>query len=925
MPPFRERNTRQQSLLHYACELGWHYLPPDEALCQRWGERGLVLHQVLVRQLQRLNPGMVDSLHAEEIARQLCHLPPTLEGNLVAWEFLQGLRAMEGGPAGWPRPLRLLDALRVDANTFHVTDDLAFRSGHGHIHVDAIFFVNGFPVLLAETHAAAHLEGLAEGLDHVHRCHREAPELMGLIQLYALWQRGRLYYGATWGGSGQVFLNPVAAEGGAGEDSPLGLLAPRRLLRLLTHGVLFTRRDGDLSKVVLRPHQMGAVERFLACVRDPGQRGALAWHAPGSGRTTALLATARGLCIDPACREAMVLLLTAADGPLPAGLNPTVVARSCRRLQQLLRDGWRGLALSTVDLWADLPAAISAPEDVIVLADEPLPASTSLHALPHARHIGFAGAREAPDCLDRYSPREAIADGAAVPLCLCPAPRWLQLDRAILDREFFNPEDLAGVSRPAELDRKLAGTATLLPRLKDHERLARLAAFVAGHYRERVEPLGYKALLVAADREACALLKEELDKRLPPECSAVILRAGRVDSPAVRRYHRRAQEEERIRQAFGRPQEMPRLLIVTDELLTTLDAPPLYALYLDKPLGGRLLLQTLIRAAHPYEDMAGRRKPAGLIVDCLGLLREPKRALGPAAADAQGMLEGLAAWRRRFAEQVLRGRREALSIIRGLEGERAVAAVLEHWAPARRRETFYRYFAGLQALYEVLAPDEALHPYLEDYRALARLACTLRMHYEWRVAVERSLLPRTAALLHGAAALREQEAAYRLDAEALTRPGGDAPAAVRVAALARALGALIASRRAGSPYLFLLRDRAETIMGAYQEGGFDAPEALRRLEAVIEEYRRAEEGRRAFAFSPAAFAVFWFLQRRGAPGAANAARQMERALAANSGWRDSGEAMRAVRAALCDALAGAGIEEAAAAANRLLATLAREA
>ena len=31
-----------------------------------------------------------------------------------------------------------------------------------------------------------------------------------------------------------------------------------------------------------------------------------------------------------------------------------------------------------------------------------------------------------------------------------------------------------------------------------------MAQFVASHYRENVEPLGYKAFLVGVDREACA-------------------------------------------------------------------------------------------------------------------------------------------------------------------------------------------------------------------------------------------------------------------------------------------------------------------------------------------------------------------------------------------------------------------------------------
>ncbi len=53
--------------------------------------------------------------------------------------------------------------------------------------------------------------------------------------------------------------------------------------------------------------------------------------------------------------------------------------------------------------------------------------------------------------------------------------------------------------------------------LKADGRVDKVAKYVAEHYRENVEPLGYKAFLVAVDRPACAKYKGALDKHLPPE------------------------------------------------------------------------------------------------------------------------------------------------------------------------------------------------------------------------------------------------------------------------------------------------------------------------------------------------------------------------------------------------------------------------
>ena len=51
------------------------------------------------------------------------------------------------------------------------------------------------------------------------------------------------------------------------------------------------------------------------------------------------------------------------------------------------------------------------------------------------------------------------------------------------------------------------------------------------------------------------------------------------------------------------------IVIVKDMMLTGFDAPPLHTLYLDRPLKGALLMQTLARVNRTF-----RGKPAGLLV-----------------------------------------------------------------------------------------------------------------------------------------------------------------------------------------------------------------------------------------------------------------------------------------------------------------------
>jgi hypothetical protein len=56
---------------------------------------------------------------------------------------------------------------------------------------------------------------------------------------------------------------------------------PERVLRVLTDCILFTRRDDQLEKVVLRPHQMRATHRVVERAADPAKCRALVWHTQG--------------------------------------------------------------------------------------------------------------------------------------------------------------------------------------------------------------------------------------------------------------------------------------------------------------------------------------------------------------------------------------------------------------------------------------------------------------------------------------------------------------------------------------------------------------------------------------------------------------------------------------------------------------------
>ena len=167
---------------------------------------------------------------------------------------------------------------------------------------------------------------------------------------------------------------------------------------------------------------------------------------------------------------------------------------------------------------------------------------------------------------------------------------------------------------------------------------------MAEHFRGNVERLGYKAFLVGVNREACAKYKRALDRLLPSDWTAPVYTENVndvVDRPLVAELQLSPEREADVRLMFKRADEDPKILIVTDKLLTGYDAPLLYCMYLDKPMRDHVLLQAIARVNRPYVDATGTRKRIGLVVDFVGVLRELKKALRFDSTDVSGVIEDL--------------------------------------------------------------------------------------------------------------------------------------------------------------------------------------------------------------------------------------------------------------------------------------------
>src|SRR2546429_8331063 len=243
--------------------------------------------------------------------------------------------------------------------------------------------------------------------------------------------------------------------------------------------------------------------------------------------------------------------------------------------------------------------------------------------------------------------------------------------------------------------------------------------------------MGYKAFVVAVDREACVRYKTELDKYLPKDYSQVIISPGHNDAPELVEHHLANEKEQQIRKDFRDPEKLPKILIVTEKLLTGYDAPILYCLYLDKPMRDHVLLQAIARVNRPYEDDAGHAKPCGLIVDFVGVLKELNKALAFQDKDVSGVIEDLDVLLARFRHLMGGQAKEYLARMTGAEGNDAVLDRLlyETFLEPDARRRFAELFQEIEALYEVLSPSAELRDYITPYNRLADLYVMLRNAY----------------------------------------------------------------------------------------------------------------------------------------------------------------------------------------------------
>ena len=918
-----EKEAVQYPLIDYATEIGWQHLTEDEALRLRGGESSFAFKDVFVSQIMKLNPGFMGEQLTRDLLRRLERIPASIEGNLVAWEYLKGLGTVFVPSEKRERNVRFIDTDNLDNNIFQVTEEFSFTNGSKTIRPDITFLVNGIPLLFVETKSTHKIEGIAEALDQVRRYHRECPELMAILQLFTLTHLIQFYYSATWNYSRKNLFSWKDEATGDFETLVKKFLDKERFVRVITDYILFTRKDDELKKVVLKQHQVRAVEKVVERAASKKKRG-LVWHTQGSGKTYSMIVAAQKILHSPAFDNPTVLMLVDRNeleaqlfGNLASlGISNVAVANSKAELQDLLKSDKGGLIITMIHKFEGMPPNMSKRNDIVVLVDEAHRTTSGtlgnflMGALPNASYIGFTGTPidqtasgkgtfktfgvdDLPKgYLDKYSIAESIKDGTTVPLRYALAPSELRVDRVTLEKEFWDLKETEGMSDVEELNKVLEKAVTLKNMLKNKQRVSEVAKFAAKHFRENVEPMGYKAFLVAVDREACALYKEELDKQgiIPPEYSQVVYSRAANDTEQLAKYHLSEEEEKGIRKAFIKADSSPRILIVTEKLLTGFDAPILYCMYLDKPMRDHVLLQTIARVNRPYEDKQERKKPSGFVLDFVGIFENLEKALAFDSADISGVVENIDRLKSDFSRLIDKARKDYLSLLEGKKGDKAVEQLVTHFADPERRNEFYSFFQELEDIYDILSPDAFLRPFINEYNLLGQMYSTLKSSYEPGVPIDREFTRKTARLVQEQTKAGQIVAPleiHEINEKTLKLIEEKKSDDVKVISLRVSIFDEVKRMGRAQPYLLSIGERADAIIARYQQRQIDTQDALEELRRLAQEIVAARKEQNQTGMNPDAFTTYWLFKNENIGDAEKKAEQMMNVFTKFPHWKTS--------------------------------------
>ncbi|MGI4802852.1 MAG: type I restriction endonuclease subunit R, partial [Janthinobacterium lividum] len=550
---------------------------------------------------------------------------------------------------------------------------------------DVVLFLNGLPLVVVELKGVAGAD-IKAAWNQIDTYRADIPDLFRTNLLTVISDGLHARYGSLSAGFDRYMSwrtvdgTTLVPKGSELELSTLtkGLLVPQVLLDMLRWFVVFEDEGKGPIKKVAGYHQFYAVRKACETIlsaRAGDGKGGVIWHTQGSGKSLLMTFLSGRVMHHPAMENPTLLVLTDRndlDNQLFAtfarckellGEEP-VQADSTEDLRRLLDRNVGGIIFSTIQKFrpetGEIFRQLTARSNVVVLVDEAHRTQYGFEAklnketgeirhglayqlrkaLPNAVYVAFTGTPVElvgadtrgvfGDYIDVYDIAQAVSDGATVPIYYEARVAKITLDdeiAATLDDDFNEATEMLAEDQASATAKKWARVEALVGADK---RLDTVVQDILTHFDARLEAMDGKAMIVCMSRRICAEVYGRIVAARPDwhgdtddTGSVKVVMTGSATDPAALQQHIRSKtRQEAIRNRFKNPADPLKLVIVRDMWLTGFDAPCMHTLYVDKPMKGHGLMQAIARVNRVFRD-----KPAGLVVDYIGIAAELKAAL----------------------------------------------------------------------------------------------------------------------------------------------------------------------------------------------------------------------------------------------------------------------------------------------------------
>ena len=417
---------------------------------------------------------------------------------------------------------------------------------------------------------------------------------------------------------------------------------------------------------------------------DSDRRIGVIWHTQGSGKSLLMAFYAGQIIAHPAMENPTIVVITDRND-LDDQLFGTFSmcrdllrqtpqqAQSREDLRKALTRPSGGIVFTTVQKFTPQPGEIDYPlltdrRNVVVIADEAHRSQYGFRArvesktgeisygfakylrdaLPNASFIGFTGTPiEKEDVntpavfgeyIDVYDISRGVEDGATVPIFYESRLARIEIDedeKPTLDDEIAELTEDEAEGEQERLKRRWANVEAVVGTEK---RLRLVAQDLVEHFESRVVGMEGKAMVVCMSRRICVALYGEIVKLRPAWHNdgdengvvKVVMTGAASDPKDWQRHIGGRARRELLAKRIKDPDDALKLVIVRDMWLTGFDAPSVHTMYVDKPMRGHGLMQAIARVNRVFRD-----KPAGLVVDYIGIAQNLKSALGQYSRDDQ--------------------------------------------------------------------------------------------------------------------------------------------------------------------------------------------------------------------------------------------------------------------------------------------------